>query len=52
MPCIASPPIVIVNKKAFFDKKERAFFLEVIYSYGKSDIYGPFKNELDALRFL
>jgi hypothetical protein len=52
MPCIASPPIAIIKKKTFFDKKEKAFFLEVIYSYGKPDIYGPFKNELDAVSFL
>lgn len=52
MSCLASPPIAIIKKKTFFDKKENAFFLEVIYSYGKSDVYGPFKDELEAISFL
>lgn len=52
MPCILSPPIAITKKKVFFDKQEKAFFVEVIYSYGKSDIYGPFKNESEAKTFI
>jgi hypothetical protein len=52
MSCLLSPPISIIKKKVFFDKKEKAFFLEVTYSYGKSDVYGPFDTERDAENFL
>ena len=52
MPCLLSPPISIIKKKVFFDKKEKAFFLEVVYSFGKSDVYGPFDKETDAENFL
>lgn len=52
MPCVLSTPIIITKKKVFFDKKENAFFLEVIYSEGKPDVYGPFESELDATHFL
>ena len=52
MPCLLSPPIAIIDKRVFYDKKENAFFLEVIYSFGESDVYGPFETESDAKRFL
>lgn len=52
MPCILSPPISIIDKRVFYDKKEKSFFIEVLYSLGKSDLYGPFKTELDAKRFI
>lgn len=52
MPCLLSPPIAIIDKRVFYDKKGKAFFLEVIYSFGESDVYGPFESEVDARNFL
>lgn len=52
MTCILSPPIAIIKKRSFYDEKERAYFLEVVYSFGKPDVYGPFDTEQGAIDFL
>ena len=53
MTCLLSqPPIKITHKTVIFDEKTDKYYLEVKYSFGSHDLYGPFKTEFDAQTFL
>jgi hypothetical protein len=52
MSLLLNPPIVVTKKKVFFDPHKRAYFLEVSYSYGRADLYGPFTTALEAQSFV
>lgn len=52
MVCLADSRIIITDRKIFYDKKDKFYYLEIFYSRGKSDIYGPFKTYKEAESFL
>jgi hypothetical protein len=53
MNCLLSnATIKITNKKVIFNENTNKYYLEVNYSFGSPDLYGPFNTELDAQTFL